>query len=232
MKLFHSARIVGFGLGAIAVTTLTGCSNDDAAQTPAAAGPSAIVAAPSAPSGSQPATTAPTAASKAPEKKPHSKKLAAPLGKIISTGMDVTPATEWVIYGQSVSNKNTPKTKFGFALGERFNNGTITQYTDIYEATTSDLAPGFHVPERAYTLEGDIEQPAYGYFVGSPAKITGTVDGKTVVAKRAVWSEKSSVTVFWFDTTTVTGDTTLTSVQAYDRAGKKTAETRVYGIGE
>jgi hypothetical protein len=144
--------------------------------------------------------------------------------------MDVTPITEWVIYGVPVHNKNTPNTTFGFALGERTNEGAITQYVDILEAFKPQLAPGFHVPERAYTLEDGIEQPAFGYFVGTPAKITGTVDGKTVLAERAVWSNNKSVTVFWFDNTKVTGNTKLTTVTAYDAAGKQTAQAHVYGV--
>jgi hypothetical protein len=60
--------------------------------------------------------------------------------------------------------------------------------------------------------------------VGTPAKITGTVEGRTVTAwitLMATTQAQTSVVVFWFDNTTVDCDSTLTSVQAYDTAGKQ-----------
>jgi hypothetical protein len=138
------------------------------------------------------ANTLGSASSTSVSKKPASGRL----GEVISTGLDVTPITEWVVYGFSVHNMNAPNTTFGFALGERTNEGAITPDTEIMDASKPELAAGFHVPERAYTLEYGIEQPRFGYFVDTPARITGTVDGKTVLAERAVWSKNESVTVF------------------------------------
>ncbi len=149
------------------------------------------------------------------------------LGPIISTGMDASKISEWVIYGIPVKNKYNPLTTFGFRLSERHNNGTLTPDLYIAETSRPDLAPGFHAVEGAYTLEGGIEQPAFGYFVGHPAKITTDVAGKSVTAHTVVWSQNPAVTVFWFDNTKVTGATTLTTMNAYDTTGHRTATTAV-----
>lgn len=149
------------------------------------------------------------------------------LGAIISTGMDASKVTEWVIYGVPVKDEHAPSTTFGFELSERRYNGTLTKDLDIAEVDRPELASGFHAVEGAYSLDGGIEQPAFGYFVGNPAKITGQVAGKSVTAHKVAWSENASVTVFWFDNEKVTGATTLSAVSAFDAAGNLIAKAPV-----
>lgn len=68
--------------------------------------------------------------------------------------------------------------------------------------------------------------------MGSPAKITGTVDGKTFAARTATWSTDATVQVFWFDNTQVTGSMRMTGVTAYDAGGRQIAHAKVYNYGE
>jgi hypothetical protein len=157
------------------------------------------------------------------------------LGEIIPTGMSAEPGSDWVIYGVPVKNKFNPKTTFGFVMAVRDRTGKVEKLdadSGNYESNGGELALGFHVPEIPATLQDGAEQPAYGYFVGDPAKITGTVDGKTYVARTATWSADASVKVFWFDNTQVTGSMRMTGVTAYDTAGKQLAKARVYNYGE
>ena len=155
------------------------------------------------------------------------------LGKMIHTGLDATPISEWVIKPVPVKIAGSKKTTFGFAIDDRKNNGELEEYMIISEVSAgAELKAGFHAVEHVYGYDEEIVQPAYGYFVGKPAKITGTVDGKQVRAKTAKWSANSKVTVFWFDNTKVTADSDLTSVAAYDAAGKRLAKAHVYAEGE
>jgi hypothetical protein len=157
------------------------------------------------------------------------------LGALIPTGLKAGPASDWVIYGVPVRNKFNPDTTFGFAMAERDGTGKIEEIegdNSNYEGDRGELAPGFHVPEIPATLLSGAEQPAYGYFVGDPAKITGTVDGRTFVARTARWSADATVTVFWFDNTQVTGSMRMTGVTAYDATGKQLAKAKVYNYGE
>jgi|tagenome__1003787_1003787.scaffolds.fasta_scaffold20922213_2 hypothetical protein len=155
------------------------------------------------------------------------------LGKMIHTGLDATQASEWVIKAVPVTVTGSTKKTFGFAMDDRANNGELTEYMVISEASAgAELKAGFHAVEHVYGYEDEIVQPAYGYFVGNPAKITGTVNGKQIRAKTARWSANSKVTVFWFDNTKVTADSDLTAVSAYDAGGKLLAKARVYSEGE
>ncbi|MEU5786072.1 hypothetical protein [Micromonospora lupini] len=233
MRISRNAWIIGFGVGVVAVAALAVWTSDDPAPTPPTNAQPVVASTPPTLAPSVVATSASTAVKTPATPLPHSPKPAGgPLGLIISTGMDASPISEWVIYGESISDKNAPRTTFGFVLGERHNNGTLTPYIHIHELTGPEVGPGFHVPEGPASLEGGIEQPAFGYFVGTAAKITGTVDGKTFVAKQAVWSKNAAVKVFWFDNTTVTGASTLTNVTAYDVAGKKIGQAQVTGVGQ
>ncbi len=127
---------------------------------------------------------------------------------------------------------HAPATTFGFALSERHNNGSLREYLRISEVHGSDLAAGFHAVEPPYTLDNGMQQPAFGYFVGHPAKITGDVAGTSVAAHTAVWSKNPAVTVFWFDNERVTGVASLTGVTAYGSAGQQLATTRVHGVDQ
>jgi hypothetical protein len=153
--------------------------------------------------------------------------------QLIHTGLDATPISEWVIKPVSVKVRDSRHRTFGFAIDDRANDGRLEEYAVIFEVTAgAELKPGFHAVEHSYGYEDGVVQPAYGYFVGAPAKITGTVDGRKVTAKKAKWRANPEVTVFWFDNTKVTGDSRLTSVSAYDAAGKRLAKARVYSEGE
>src|SRR5690349_20312837 len=111
------------------------------------------------------------------------------LGKMIHTGLDATQVSEWVIKPVPVTVTNSTKKTFGFAMDDRANDGKLTEYMVISEAYAgAEVKPGFHAVEPAYGYEDEIVQPAYGYFVGKPAKITGTVNGKQIRAKTARWS--------------------------------------------
>jgi hypothetical protein len=162
------------------------------------------------------------------------------LGKMIHTGLDATPISEWVIKAKMTTildSKNKKVKILGFGLYDRANNGDLEQYDVISDVEPgSTLKAGFHATEHAYSYDegadADMVQPAYGYFVGKPAKITGTVDGKQVKATMKKWSANSKVTVFWFSNTKVTGDTHLSSVSAYNAAGKRIAKAHVYAEGE
>jgi hypothetical protein len=157
------------------------------------------------------------------------------LGDLIATGLTAEPGSDWVIYGVPVKNKFNPRTTFGFAMAVRDARGNVEKIDDgqaSYESDGAQLAPGFHVPEIPASLLDGAEQPAYGYFVGDPAKITGTVDGKTFAARTAAWSVNSSVKVFWFDNTQVTGAMRMTGVTAYGADGRLLAKAHVYNYGE
>ena len=154
-----------------------------------------------------------------------------PLGDIIPTGLHAAKNTTWVIAGIPVHNKYAPKTTFGFAVIQRTTNGTLTEEDTLTAATDgTQLKPGFANVEHPYTLvEGNVEQPAFGYYVGKVAKITGKADGKTLTANTAVWSYNPNVTVFWFDNTKVTGHIkTFPNVNAYNSTGKLIATTKIH----
>jgi hypothetical protein len=161
-------------------------------------------------------------------------------GRMIHTGLDATPISEWVIKATPstiLDSKNKKRKILGFGIYDRANDGHLDRYMVISDVQAgSTLKAGFHATEHAYTYGQDpdapVVQPAYGYFVGKPAKIIGTVNGKQVRATTVKWSVNSKVTVFWFDNTKVTGDDHLSSVSAYNAAGKRIAKAHVYTEGE
>ena len=159
--------------------------------------------------------------------------VTSPPSPIITTGLKAGRGREWVIKTVSVKIVGSKKKIFGFSMNEQATNGKLTQdlVTSEVDAGT-ELKPGFHAPEHAYNYAQGSVQPAYGYFVGTPAKITGTVGGKTVTARTAPSSVGPSVIVFWFDNTEVTQDSKLTRVTAYDAAGKRLDQARVYTEGQ
>ena len=226
-------------LVSLSAAATTGCtSTSRTASTPP---PSTAVApqssAPSADPSTAPSSSAaknsatkPPAAKKSPAaKKPKgggSGKDGVPLGKLIHTGLDATPISEFAIQGVRVANPNQPGITFGFELWEYENNGDHETYV-LAAAVEDEKKPGFHAVEHSYGVDNDIQQPAFGYFVGHPTKITGTLRGKTVTANTAVWSADRDVTVFWFDNTKVTGDDRLTEVQAYGAGNTRIAKAPV-----
>ncbi|GAA2675809.1 hypothetical protein [Actinoplanes palleronii] len=144
--------------------------------------------------------------------------------------MSAGTSREWVIKGEAVHNKNSPNATFGFALYAKKSDGSLEPALDIYEVQGDSLAQGFHAVEGAATLENGAQQPAFGYFVGAPAKITGDLDGRQVEATTAIWSANSDVVVFWFDNTKVTGDGgIMTTVTALDASGKELSRFAITG---
>ncbi|GAA1390667.1 hypothetical protein [Catellatospora chokoriensis] len=183
--------------------------------TPAATSPSATAARPTTPT-TKPATVRPATPQR--------------LGAVISTGMDCSPISEWVIYGVPVHLATAPGTTFGFALGERHNDGRIEEYIVINEYQGSDKAAGFHLLQGPLMLEGDLVQPAFGYYVGTPARITAEFDGKTITAHTARWSDNLDVTVYWFDPK-ASGHGVVSGLSAYDDQGKPMVSGHVEVVG-
>lgn len=212
----------------------TGCAGSSpAASTPPAATvvASPVVASPAtAPSPTPPVAAkvtspGPTVAKTTKAGRPG--KGGASLGRLIHTGLDATPASEFAIQGVQVANRNQPGVTFGFELREYDNNGDHETFV-LATAVGDEKKPGFRAVEHAYAVDGDIQQPAFGYFVGHPTRITGTLRGKAVTANTAVWSADRDVTVFWFDNTKVTGDDRLTEVQAYGTGNARVAQATVH----
>jgi hypothetical protein len=210
-----------------------------AAATTGCASPSRTTSSPSAstvvaPQTTAPTTTSPVAAKTSATKPPVAKttkagssgKGGASLGRLIHTGLDATPASEFAIQGVRVANRNQPGITFGFELREYDNNGDHETYL-LTTAVEDEKKPGFRGVEHSYAVDNDIQQPAFGYFVGHPTRITGTLRGKAVTAHTAVWSADRDVTVFWFDNTKVTGNDRLTEVQAYGAGNTRIAQATV-----
>jgi hypothetical protein len=159
--------------------------------------------------------------------------LNGPLGDVIGTGVRTHAGLELVIFGASgitIGQENS----YGFALGERLPDGDVTEWCSINEDSdvAKNTAPGFHATQEAVAMENDDAMPAFGYYVGTPAKITANYQNKTVTAKTAVWSYDKSVTVFWFDLADVPADSTLGRPHAYDAAGTElpAGNNKVHGI--
>jgi hypothetical protein len=213
MNVSHTA-----GIAAAVVTVALGGLNlarsTDAAPAPVAPTAAAVAARP-------PATTSLVALTKAESKtKPASKAVAGRrLGAVIHTGLDASKISEWVLYGVRMHDANYPGTTFAFAVGEEHNNGRIDEYLTVNEYQGSSRAAGFHPMEAAKTLENGMVQPAFGYYVGTPARITAKFDGRTVTAHLARWSHDRGVTVFWFDPQR-SGDGVVTALNAYDAHGR------------
>lgn len=133
-----------------------------------------------------------------------------PWGDIIGTGVQ-GDAGELVFYGVKVDIEQLPETTFGIMAGHRAANGKVTAGTVTNEFEGSDKAPGFH------GVSGGINDiPSFGYYAGPAAKITATINGKTVTAHQAAWSVDPNVVVFWFDSGADPAD-----LAAFDASGKK-----------
>lgn len=154
---------------------------------------------------------------------------------IVETGLKAGTDGDWLIKTVEVDVSGSTEKTFGFSINERDKDGKLTEDMVVSEVEAGDeLKPGFHAVEHAYGYDKGVVQPAYGYFVGTPAKIIGTVDGQNVTARMtpmATTDGRMSVVVFWFDNTTVDGDSNLTRVAAFDAVGKQVAQSPVYSEG-
>jgi hypothetical protein len=153
-----------------------------------------------------------------------------PLGDIIRTGM-TSAGGEWVLYGVAVQEPQLPKTHFGFMLGQQRAGRAPVNKVMINETGVSDRSPGFHEGEAAMDT-GDEPTPAFGYFSGPAARITGSVNGRVKTAHQARWSEDSLIVVFWFDLTDVPAGAVVKKLTAYDSSGRQLATTaNGFGVG-
>ncbi|GAB1641923.1 hypothetical protein [Krasilnikovia sp. MM14-A1259] len=139
-------------------------------------------------------------------------------GDVVPTGVK-TGNAEWVIYAQPVEIQGQPGIHFGFQLGRRTPDGNLTTGVMTNDVEGSDRTPGFHAVQGAMEADGRTTL-AFGYYVGSPATITGRAGGRTVTAHRAVWSEDPSVTVFWFTPHDVAPRAKLDDLTAKDARGE------------
>jgi hypothetical protein len=155
-----------------------------------------------------PSTKAPSTKAPAPNL-PAKPTKAAVLGDIVKTGFG-----GWVLFATPVKSPVLPKTHFGVMAGRR-SNGTLTGDVITNETNGSDKASGFHAVQGTMEVDG-VQTPTFGYYAGPATRITGRAHGKTVTAGHAVWSEDASVIFFWF-----TPGTTVNSLAAYDKTGKK-----------
>ncbi|WP_410637927.1 hypothetical protein [Amycolatopsis sp. lyj-346] len=131
------------------------------------------------------------------------------LGDVIPSGFG-----DVVFYGVPVQLPQLPETTFGIMAGARDAAGGLTNLVATNETSGSDKAPGFHAVSSGLNVDGH-EVPAFGYYYGPAAKITGRIWGTTGVAHQARWSEDPNVVVFWFDP----GVAEPENLQAFDAAG-------------
>lgn len=139
------------------------------------------------------------------------------LGEVIDTGIPAVKGT-WVLYGNKVEGMSD--TSFGVTLGRRLTTGALTAEVMSNEAEGSDRAPGFHAVSGPMGLDAGTT-PMFGYYVGAPALITGTVGRRRITATLAVWSEDQSVVVFWFDPKDVPSNGKIKNLAAYDGTGNE-----------
>jgi hypothetical protein len=119
---------------------------------------------------------------------------------VVETGLPATPGSEWVLSFVPATWSETPDITIALSIGERAPDGEIIEALTVSDDRLTDHATGFHPMQAPMQLEHGLTQPAFGYYVGRPAKITAVFDGVTPVAAHlAPWSADPDVTIFWFD---------------------------------
>lgn len=188
-KRIRRRRRVQSGAGVVAVAAavvvvVTGVNSFKTGEAPpvAAGGPALTTSAPPPPS--PPATT-----DTPQESRP-------PLGDVIDTGV-FDELGERVFYLVKVDAPEFPDVHMGLMSGHRAADGTLSGELMANDFKGSDRRPGFHDVDGGEFLR-DQFVPVSGYYVGPVAKITSTVQGRTVEARLENWSEDPSVVVFWF----------------------------------
>ena len=151
--------------------------------------------------------------------------LKGPIGDLIHTGLREAGGKEYVIYGVTGGGVSSPK-DFGFAIGYLEGKG-VTADDSVTEWEGSPSAPGFHPMNGQKALVDGSVQPAYGYYAGTPAKITVKEAGRVIEAHLARWSHDPGITVFWFDPADVQDDERWAELGAYDAAGAKLPDGRI-----
>jgi len=143
-----------------------------------------------------------------------------PLGDVIDIGVRDATGSAYVIYGVTggVVNDGSP---FGFAIGLRQPRNVVTEDETISEYQRPATTPGFHAFRGQVGLDGGNVQPAFGYYVGTPASITVAEAGATFKARFAPWSNDPGITVFWFDPDPALDNATWATLSAFDAAGNR-----------
>jgi hypothetical protein len=170
--------------------------------------------------------SAPSSPAPKPKPKPKlesSNEVKGPLGDVIETGLKDGEGRPYVIFGVTGLMVND-SSDFGFAIGVRKPGNVITEDLTISEYEGSAIAPGFHPMAGQQVLSDDSVQPAFGYYVGAPAKITVRELDRVIGAQLARWSHNPAITVFWFDPANVRDDGDWTDLGAYDGAGNRLPE--------
>ncbi|WP_422739876.1 hypothetical protein ACN263_12015 [Micromonospora sp. WMMD729] len=202
--------------GLVAVTAVT--VDPSGSRDPAPAEPASPVTVASTPAG-----VTPTAATSDEPTPPPSKARGVPdpkpMGQVIDSGIGYG-ADRRVYYVVAVTVPEAPKVTIGLAAGRRAGDGTVRTDILVNDVDGADRSPGFH--QIGYDeSESANPVPTFGYFVGSAARITGTVDGRQVDATLARWSLDKQVVIFWFDPDTLAPGKRLDGIVAHDRAGRR-----------
>ncbi|WP_409183882.1 hypothetical protein F9C11_05850 [Amycolatopsis sp. VS8301801F10] len=146
-----------------------------------------------------------------------------PLGEVISTGTYADGA-ELVFYATEIDDPDTPpNAQFGVMASLYEPDGNLRPLYLANDSDGMDRSFGFHATSGG-TIVSDIWVPVYGYFSGPAARIETTVDGRTVPAHTARWSEDPDVVVFWFDQDDVPSAERATPLVAYSADGKRLTE--------
>jgi hypothetical protein len=133
----------------------------------------------------------------------------APSGQVIRTGTG-DRVGERVFYVFQIEQARLPDVHFGVMAARLLPDGTIVADLAVNEDVGSDRSPGFHAVH-----DGSDGTPAFGYYSGPVARITGTVDGRPTAARQAAWSEDPGIVVFWFEPT----GRTVADLSALDARG-------------
>ncbi|GAA0794822.1 hypothetical protein [Spirilliplanes yamanashiensis] len=179
------------------------------------------VAASAAEKGGAPAPVPAAARSAAPPSAPpgqpgeYEPPAADPKGDVIDAGFG-----DWAFWAEPV-DIDQPGITFGIMAGTR-KGSALTPVVMANETDGDDTAPGFHAVQGGMVVGDDnAATPAFGYYAGPAATITARGKGGTVTAKQAVWSEDSTVVVFWFDPAEVGRNFMPKDLTAFDAAGAK-----------
>lgn len=139
-----------------------------------------------------------------------------PFGTVIDTGLVNADQEKWALFGvRPAGAKSTAA--YSLCIGSQDAKGDLEEFFTIDEAADSPV--GFHTIQAAMALDGNIEQPAFGYYVGPAKRITVTVGGKVIDARLAPWSLHRDITVFWFSPADVKPGDQITTPAAYDASG-------------
>jgi len=143
-----------------------------------------------------------------------------PLGDVIATGLRGAGGQEYVLFGVTggAVNDSSP---FGIAIGLRRGQLVITDEMTVSEYRGSASAPGFHPMQGQIELSDGSVQPAFGYYVGTPATISVVDSGHMITARLARWSHDPGVTIFWFDPSQVEDGSRWADLGAYDGSGAR-----------